>query len=320
MIKIIQKDLIRDEQFMLFDIKKLELNSYTPFDIYVKKDDGFVIIIKTGTLLTIEMHKKLSKQVKLYISTKNHSVKNLTCENLIYYVKLNLDLNRKLLDFLYKIHKKNFSYLLEEHHTEKTTQCVNNIIEAIVYIIQEKKDFIKETIPFLSDEYELETHSLHVALYAINLGNLLHFSKEKLLQIGLAGLIHDIGVKTISNEILHKNSPLETEELKLIHNHPERSVLIANHNHIHNPYIIDAIMHHHERYDGSGYPDGLTKKHITQFASILGICDVFDALTCERPYREKFSYFEALKFMIKDKSMVNKFNHQYLQSFLKSII
>ena len=305
---------------MLFDIKKLELHSYVPFDIFIKKDNGFVIIINMGTLLSDNIYSKLVNQKKLYISSRNHSVKDLTCTNLEHYIQLNMDLNQKLLDFLYKIQKKNYPYLFEQDFHETTTECIHIIVKIIVYIIQEKKDFIKNTVQFFSNEYELEIHSLHVALYAVNLGHLLHLNKEQLVHIGIAGLLHDIGVKTIDEDIIQKDITLNSAELNIIQQHPEKSVSITKHNHIHNPYILDAIMHHHERFDGSGYPDELLEKDISQFASILGICDVFDALTNNRPYRKKFTYFEALKFMIKDESMVNKFNPLYLQAFLKSII
>ena len=78
-------------------------------------------------------------------------------------------------------------------------------------------------------------------------------------------------------------------------------------------------MHHHEQYDGSGYPEKLKEEDISVYASILSICDVFDALTSERPHRKQYSSFEAIKMMIKDDSMANKFNHKYLQLLLKSL-
>jgi HD-GYP domain-containing protein (c-di-GMP phosphodiesterase class II) len=76
-------------------------------------------------------------------------------------------------------------------------------------------------------------------------------------------------------------------------------------------------MHHHESHDGTGYPDALLSEEISPFASILSVCDVFEALTNDRPYRKKYSTFNALKIMMKDDEMVNKFNQEYLKSFLK---
>ena len=84
---------------------------------------------------------------------------------------------------------------------------------------------------------------------------------------------------------IKKDSTLSDSEVDIIHKHPEKSVAITKHNHVHDPYILEAIIHHYERFDGSGYPDRCTQQEISQYASILGICDVFDALTNERPYK-----------------------------------
>jgi HD-GYP domain-containing protein (c-di-GMP phosphodiesterase class II) len=320
MITITQKEISHKSQYILFNIKKLALNSYVPFDIFIKKSNGFVLIIRASTFLSDDIYNKLAKQDKLYIAAQSNGIVGLQCSHLLKYIQININSNKKILDFLYIIHKKNYPHLLQKERKEGTVVCLNYVVESIIYIIKEKKNFIKDTISYFSDSFELDILSLHVTLYAINLGSLLHLKKEALLQLGLASLLHDIGEKAIDASILKKGSKLDTHELNLVYQHPEQSVIIANHNFIHDPYIIDAIMHHHERYDGSGYPDALFEKEISQFTSIIGICDVFNALISDRPYRNKLTYFEALKFMIKDESMINKFNHNYLQTFLKSLI
>jgi len=320
MLTIIQKDISRPSEYMLFDIRKLELNSYILFDIFIKKEDGFVIVVHSGTLLTQVMYQKLQKQNRLYIQTKNHTSKELNCASLQEYVSLNIGLNETVLNFLYKVQIKNYPSLLNDTYSENTTHCMKNIVHTLIYIIKEKKNFLKESMQYFSAEYKLEIHSLHVAIYAVNLAYILKFNDEELFQVGLSGLLHDIGVKTIDDDILLKNSKLDTKELQTIQKHPKESAIIAKHNHIHDPYIIDAIMHHHERYDGSGYPDKLLKNQIGKFAAILCICDTFDALTNNRPYRKKFTSFEALKFMLQDKTMIGKYNNKYLQVFLNSLI
>ena len=85
------------------------------------------------------------------------------------------------------------------------------------------------------------------------------------------------------------------------------------------PIIINAVKHHHERYDGSGYPNQLLKEEISDFGSIIAICDVFDALTIDRPHTKGYGTFEALKIMIQDESMKNKFNDSYIKQALRSI-
>jgi HD-GYP domain-containing protein (c-di-GMP phosphodiesterase class II) len=316
MKQTLQENFNSKYKYTPFDIKNLTLESNLAFDICIKKGDDFTPVIKKNTFISKNIYDRLAKHTKLYVLIH----KQLNCLNIQHFIAKSLGNNDKILQYLYTVNEKNYTYLLSEHFREDTQLCITQIVETIIYIFKNNSAFLKNSVNYFSHEYNLAIHSLHVAIYAINLGNALNFSHEKLVRIGIAGLLHDIGVKTIDQNILNKNTPLNSDEIEIIHNHPKESVLIVEHNHIHDPYIIDAIAHHHERYDGSGYPNRLLKQQIGEEASIIGICDTFDALTNERPYRKRFTYFEALKFMLKDKSMVGKFNTEYLQAFLKSLI
>ena len=152
------------------------------------------------------------------------------------------------------------------------------------------------------------------------LGHFLQLDDIQLLRLGTAALLHDIGVKKVMRSILEKEDVLTPDELESAHKHSTYSVEIAKQNAMSDPYIINAIMHHHECFDGSGYPQGLKGENISTFASILCICDVFDALTSERPHREKYSYFEALKLMMKDPALAKKYNQEQLRVFLHSLL
>jgi len=244
--------------------------------------------------------------------------KTVACIHLEELIKVNAQNTIANLHLLYTINRENFIALLREQYTPEVLKCTHNIAQAIVYLITHNKNFLRETIENFSNQYHLDFHSLHVAIYAVNLGNLLNLEKNKLLELAIASLFIDIGLKMIDENITHEVLSLDTLTKQNIHLHPQYSIDILAHNHIHNPYIIEAVLHHHERYDGSGYPNALQKREISQYAAILGICDTFDALTNERPYRKQFTYFEALDFMLNHTSMQGKFNTQYLKIFLKS--
>ena len=242
------------------------------------------------------------------------------CNKLEALIGSNSNNNIANLNLLYTINRENYLHLLQSEDPKITYECSNNIAKGVVHLIQNDKNFLKETIEYFANEYQIDFHSLHVAIYAVNIGHLLGFEKDKLIQLALAALFMDTGLKAVNEEITYATlSPneLKEEHLQL---HPQYSVNTLEHNQIHNPYIIEGILHHHERYDGSGYPKGLQGREISPFSSILGICDTFDALTNERPYRKRLSYFEALKFMLNDASMRNKFNNSYLKIFLKSLV
>lgn len=153
----------------------------------------------------------------------------------------------------------------------------------------------------------------------MKLGNDLDLSNKELIQIGTAALLHDLGIKKIDESLINKSSKLDISELEEVQKHVTYSIAIIEQNNIHDPYILDAVIHHHEQYDGNGYPHKIKQGEIGVFASILAICDVFDALTSSRPHRKQYTSFEAIKMMLKDDSMVKKFNRKYLQLLLRSL-
>jgi len=135
-------------------------------------------------------------------------------------------------------------------------------------------------------------HSRKVSDYAVAMGEAMGLSQDRIDIIRAAGLLHDIGKVGIPDSILNKKGTLNDEEWGLIKDHPKLGVEILRH-------VIDlvnclpVILHHHERYDGTGYPAGLKGDNIPLEARILAVADAFDAITSPRPYREQLSSQQA---------------------------
>lgn len=138
-------------------------------------------------------------------------------------------------------------------------------------------------------------HSIRVSKYAMNFASILELSDIDRYQLEMSALWHDIGKTKISSEILNKKGKLTDIEMKIIQKHSiysEKYIL----NHYPSSKWAAIVRGHHERWDGKGYPDGKKGEGIPYLARILSIVDVYDALTSNRPYREKdFSREEALK-------------------------
>ena len=159
-------------------------------------------------------------------------------------------------------------------------------------------------------------HSLNVAIISRIIGKWLHFSNEELDTLTLAGLLHDIGKTKIPDEVLNKGGKLTDEEFQMIRNHPKYGYDILKSQPL-NSHIKKAALMHHERCDGSGYPMGLTMEEIDDYALIIAIADVYDAMTAARSYRAPLCPFEVIAEFEKDG--LQKYKPKYILTFLENI-
>lgn len=159
-------------------------------------------------------------------------------------------------------------------------------------------------------------HSLNVAIISRIIGKWLHFSNEELDTLTLAGLFHDIGKTKIPDEVLNKDGKLTDEEFQMIRNHPKYGYDILKSQPL-NSHIKKAALMHHERCDGSGYPMGLTMEEIDDYALIIAIADVYDAMTAARSYRAPLCPFEVIAEFEKDG--LQKYKPKYILTFLENI-
>lgn len=159
-------------------------------------------------------------------------------------------------------------------------------------------------------------HSLNVAIISRIIGKWLHFSNEELDTLTLAGLLHDIGKTKIPDEVLNKDGKLTDEEFQMIRNHPKYGYDILKSQPL-NSHIKKAALMHHERCDGSGYPMGLTMEEIDDYALIIAIADVYDAMTAARSYRAPLCPFEVIAEFEKDG--LQKYKPKYILTFLENI-
>ena len=156
-------------------------------------------------------------------------------------------------------------------------------------LYQELRDMLFATVKSLvaaidaKDEYT-RGHSERVYLYSMKLAERLGLDEEEMRTLSWAALLHDIGKIAISSDILNKPSKLTDEEYLIIKTHPVRGVKVLE------PipqlrHILPTIRHHHERYDGRGYPDGIAGEEIPVLARILAVADTYDAMYSTRAYR-----------------------------------
>jgi response regulator RpfG family c-di-GMP phosphodiesterase len=189
------------------------------------------------------------------------------------------------------------------------------------FLRDELKEFLINTITALSTAIEakepyLKGHSEGVAKHAVDIGKALSLSEEDINSLKLAGLLHDIGKIGVDDRVLKKPGSLNNQEKKAIQQHPLIGAKIIEPVKALKP-ALEAVLHHHERWDGLGYPSGLKRKEIPLFARILGLADAYNAMTTQRVYRRALSIEEAKKELLKQAG--HQFDPDLVQVFLQQL-
>jgi len=143
---------------------------------------------------------------------------------------------------------------------------------------------------------DLGQHCQRLALMAAAMGVTLGLPPHDILALQWGGYLHDVGKIAIPDQVLFKTGPLDPEEWEIMKSHAERGERICSSMRSLAP-VLPIIRHHHERWDGSGYPDGLQGEEIPLLARILQLADIYDALTTVRPYKPAFTSEEAIQIL-----------------------
>lgn len=167
-----------------------------------------------------------------------------------------------------------------------------------------------------ADDYTY-LHSVAVSGLMIALGKQLGLDGQDLKDAGVAGLMHDVGKALIPNEILNKPGKLTDEEFAIIKDHPRKGWEVLNVAKGANNMALDVCLHHHERVDGTGYPERISGEKLTLFARMGAVCDVYDALTSNRCYKNGWEPAETIRKMAEWQE--GHFDKTVFHAFVKTI-
>lgn len=213
----------------------------------------------------------------------------------------------------------NFNNYLEDFKETKVLHYAKELTEIPKSLIAETRT----SIQFFDMIHNLRTiddtiyaHSLNVAMISRMIGKWLKLDDEQLDTLTLAAALHDVGKFLIPDEILNKEEKLTDEEFRLIKEHPVLGYELLKDQDI-NYHIKQSALMHHERCDGSGYPLGLTTNEIDNFALIIAIADVYDAMTAARKYRAPLCPFQVISEFEKDG--LSKYKPKFILTFLQHI-
>jgi HD-GYP domain-containing protein (c-di-GMP phosphodiesterase class II) len=177
-------------------------------------------------------------------------------------------------------------------------QKIQSVIQELIEEVLDYPGVIFYLVQLGSKSDALFVHSVNVTVISLMIGKFQNLSHLQLKKLALGTLLHDVGKIRFPPEIFYKEGPLSEEERKIIRMHPVWSREIIQ-KHAEYDFLASVIaLQHHERMNGSGYPYGLAGEEIHLLSRICACADVYDALTVDRPYRKRFSYSEALEYLM----------------------
>lgn len=194
---------------------------------------------------------------------------------------------------------KKISHMLidKSANVEGTLNELSSIVDEIIdEILASKEIFINLLNVSTYDDYTYK-HSLNVMFLAISLGRTMGYTKKQLHDLAIGALFHDIGKLFVPKDILLKPSNLTGQEFELMKTHSEKGFKFLREYTDLSAIIRIVSLDHHEKWDGSGYPYGKKGEEIHPYGRIVAVCDVFEALTANRPYRKEIPLFEAREYI-----------------------
>ncbi|MDQ1297578.1 MAG: hypothetical protein QG558_116 [Campylobacterota bacterium] len=309
-----------NHQYLPCSLDILIKETILPFDCYIKRYGDYVVIIQAGTYISGELLEKMSNNKEIYL-LKEDSEKIGQYKTELNVIDLSdsrfnvLETCEERLSVMYTTMSNAMKAIFDNRDEKLPLEALYTYLDQLAKCVDLETNILSLLLKNIPDEYTTHHHSTNVAFFAVILAKAIHLSQEEIIDVGFTGLVHDIGKIRIDSNLLLKPSRLDDDEYEIVKHHADDGYAILADNGIINQKILNGVRFHHERLDGSGYPKGLRRKLIPKYAQIVGVCDVFDALTTKRTFRKNYTSYEAL--LVMKQEMASQFDDLYVNTFIK---
>lgn len=290
-----------------------------PFNLFAEEDDSMILVFKAGSQITTPNDQLINKFGK-YLSISSSDQEAYLDYTIEHITRIIVNSDVGFLDKVRIVNRLGMKAIREFHrepHNKEFLKSCKKSVDAYVSLIIQSRESAYALIGLSSSDAYSFSHALNVGILSILIGMSIYGADKGVLwRIGLAGMTLDIGKSIIDDKILSKHSGLSDKEWELIKQHPIFSYQILSQHDLPES-VMTAVKSHHERFDGSGYPEGLRGKKIHPFARILAVTDVYDAITSEKSYGEEKSHINALKEM---SEQYGKYDSEVFDTLLEVIL
>jgi len=306
--------------FTPLSLSRLRPDKPLTFDLYLKQDSRFILYkhraldisrddirrLRENGVETLFFHNKDRKEVRNYVED---SIEAILQED-------NVPIERKA-EALYESAVNVVEDIFENPRSGETIQRSRQIISHTVdFIISTPRSFVN-LLTIRKHDYYTYTHSVNVCTFLVSLAQALGIhDRATLTSIGEGGLLHDLGKSMVPSAIINKRGPLTNTEWEEMRKHPRYGVEIARETRDLSDISLAIIGQHHEKPDGSGYPEGLKASELNIYANMASIVDVYDAITTSRSYSAARSSMEGAQFLLSNR---HHFNEKILLVFIRML-
>ncbi|MBN2140276.1 MAG: HD domain-containing protein [Desulfovibrionaceae bacterium] len=293
-----------DEYTEYFPISTLTIIPGTvgQFDLFFRREGKYLLYCPKGEGFNREQLAKVLEVTEFYVPNghkleyESYLAKNLG--DLLQNERVPLKERSKVFYAISStVMKKALETRLPRQMNPKTHQELLSVVRASL-IFMSKEEALRSVSQFIAHTYQTYSHSINVMVLLLAvLQNMPDMDRQLLLDCGMGALLHDIGKTEVPVEILNKPpEDLSDQEWETVKTHPPKGMRICSSLDL-SSAAIGCILFHHEKMDGSGYPGGLKGEEIPLEVRALSVCNVYDALTTDRPFAKALAPFEALKVM-----------------------
>lgn len=287
--------------FFSIPLATLRIDVVTDFDLYLDVPDRAPVLYRQSRMpFTDEVCRRL-KSVRvdhLLVLKEQRDAYNLYVES---YLGEILKDERVPLDdrsgMLYESSKQVMRQAMSDPRAGNLLVRASQLVENSTSFLRNQRTALRSLMRLTSHDYYTYTHSVNVFMFSLALAQRLGRDEQSVREFGLGALLHDIGKSRIDLSIVNCRGKLDDAQWQEMRKHPEFGHAILVEMGVSSEVVLDVTRHHHEKLPGNGYPDGLEGEQISQWSRILTICDIFDALTTRRSYKDALTSFPGLKLM-----------------------
>lgn len=287
---------IRDQNGRTVAMLGVDIDAKDVYSLHQRIHNRMVLVIISGVLLSFAIGFLFSKKIHEPIRQLVEGIRYIGKGHLKYQIDV------KGHDEISEL-GHSFNHMAKNLHLarERLIRYFYSVVRTLIKVLEAKDRYTKG-------------HSEKVAYYAAKIAMKMGFSREQIKLFRKMTLLHDIGKVGVKDSVLNKPDKLTPEEWEMIKKHPEIGEEILKPV-LDNPDMLAIVRGHHERYDGKGYPDGLSKDQINIYAAIVAVADAYDAMTTDRAYRKALSKSDAIRQLKENRG--TQFHPQVVDAFIE---